>query len=82
MDSNVNQALTAYEYPIVALEAVVAPYTEGEFVIRDEDGNEKDDEYKDIKMEGRMIQAMRETVFTQVDELDVLVGKGLEVSLV
>lgn len=29
-----------------------------------------------------MIQAMRETVFTQVDELDVLVGKGLEVSLV
>ena len=50
LDINANQALTAYEYQIAALEAVVAPYTEGGFLIRDEDGNEKYNEYKDIKM--------------------------------
>ena len=50
LDINANQALTAYEYQIAALEAVVAPYTEGGVLIRDEDGNEKYNEYKDIKM--------------------------------
>ena len=80
LDSTVNQALTAFEYPVVALEAVTVPYAEGEFVKRDDEGNEKDDEYKNVKMEGRMIQAMREMGFTPVMELDVLVGKGIEVS--
>ena len=72
----------AYEYPTVALQAVVSPYAEDDYAIRDEEGNEKVDEYKDIKMEGRMIQAMRELGFTQYSELDVLVGKGIEVSLI
>ena len=81
LDSTVNQALTAFEYPVVALEAVTVPYAEGEFVKRDDEGNEKDDEYKNVKMEGRMIQAMREMGFTPVMELDVLVGKGIEVSI-
>jgi len=81
LDSTVNKSLTAFEYPIVALEAVTVPYAEGEFVKRDDEGNEKDDEYKNVKMEGRMIQAMREMGFTPVNELDVLVGKGIEVSI-
>jgi len=81
LDSTVNQSLTAFEYPVVALEAVTVPYAEGEFVKRDDEGNEKDDEYKNVKMEGRMIQAMREMGFTPVNELDVLVGKGIEVSI-
>jgi len=81
LDSTVNMSLTAFEYPVVALEAVTVPYAEGEFVKRDDEGNEKDDEYKNVKMEGRMIQAMREMGFTPVNELDVLVGKGIEVSI-
>ena len=82
LDSTVSQSLIAYEYPSVALNAITQPYAEGEFVNRDEEGNEKEDTYKNVKMEGRMIQAMREMGFTQYMELDVLVGKGLEVSLV
>ena len=82
LDSTVSQSLVAYEYPSVALNAITQPYAEGEFVIRDEEGNEKDDKYKYVKMEGRMIQAMREMGFTQYMELDVLVGKGVEVCLI
>ena len=82
LDSTANASLMAYEYPTVALQAVVSPYAEDDYAIRDEEGNEKVDEYKDIKMEGRMIQAMRELGFTQYSELDVLVGKGIEVSLI
>jgi len=78
LDSTVSQSLIAYEYPSVALNAITQPYAEGEFVNRDEEGNEKEDTYKNVKMEGRMIQAMREMGFTQYMELDVLVGKGLE----
>lgn len=78
LDSTVNEELMAYEYSPAVIEAIGLPYAEGEFVLRDDDGNEIIDEYKDIKMEGRMIQAIREIGFTQVMELDVLVGKGLE----
>ena len=68
------------------MEMIASPYAEGEFavVVRDDDESGKEvmegvDENKDIKMTCRMIQAMRELGFTQVMELDVLVGKGIEV---
>jgi len=77
LESTSNTALTAYEYPPAVLEAIVSPYGEGDFANRDDDGNELPDEFKDIKMESRMIQAMREVGFTQVMELDVLAGKGI-----
>lgn len=80
LDSTSNEALTAYEYPPAALEAVATPYAEGEFIGRDDDGNEVVDEFKDVKMESRMIQAMREVGFTPVMEVDVLVSKGIAVS--
>jgi len=78
LDCTVGKALTAYEYPLSAMQAVATPYLEGELAIRDDDGEEVVDEMKDVKMEGRVIQAVREAGFTQVMELDVLVGKGLE----
>lgn len=77
LDSTANKALAAYEYHATALGAIAAPYSEGEFVLRDEEGEEMDDKFHDVKMEGRMIQGMREMGFTQVMELDVLVDKGL-----
>ncbi|KAL7534148.1 hypothetical protein ACHAXR_005660 [Thalassiosira sp. AJA248-18] len=77
LDCTANQALVAYEYPPAAIEAIASPYAEGEFALRDDDGEEIVDEFKDIKMESRVLQAMREVGFTPVMELDVLVGKGL-----
>mmetsp|Transcript_20132 Transcript_20132/g.32615 ORF Transcript_20132/g.32615 Transcript_20132/m.32615 type:complete len:612 (-) Transcript_20132:161-1996(-) len=77
LDSTANRALAACEYSATVVEAIGAPYAEGEFAVRDDDGNEVVDEFRDIKMESRVIQAMRETGFTQVMELDVLVDKGL-----
>ena len=82
LDCTSNKALVAYEYPPDVIGAIASPYGEGEFANRDDDGNELPDEYKDVKMESRMIQAMREVGFTQLMELDVLVGKGLTVSFV
>mmetsp|Transcript_25553 Transcript_25553/g.61439 ORF Transcript_25553/g.61439 Transcript_25553/m.61439 type:complete len:596 (-) Transcript_25553:49-1836(-) len=78
LDCTANTALTAYEYSPEALEAVVAPYAEGEFAEIDDDGKELADKMADVKMEGRMIQAMRELGFAQLLELDVLVGKGVK----
>mmetsp|Transcript_25805 Transcript_25805/g.46754 ORF Transcript_25805/g.46754 Transcript_25805/m.46754 type:complete len:622 (+) Transcript_25805:151-2016(+) len=77
LDSTAGRALAARDYSATVVEATGAPYAEGEFVVRDDDGNEVVDEFRDIKMESRVIQAMRETGFTQVMELDVLVDKGL-----
>jgi len=77
LDCTSNQALIAYDYTSAAITAVATPYAEGEFVARDDDGNELVDEYVNVKMESRMIQAMREELFTQLMEFDVLVGKGL-----
>ena len=51
--------------------------------IRDKRGeNEIPDVYADVKMNGRMIQAMREVGFTPVMELDVLVDKGIAASYI
>jgi hypothetical protein len=80
LDSTANRALAACEYSATIVEAIGAPYAEGESAVRDDDGNEVVDEFQDIKMESRVIQAMQETGFTQVMELDVLVDKGLAVS--
>jgi len=77
LDSTANQALTAYEYPSSVIEAIATPYAEGDFVVRDDDGNELVDEFHDVKMQSRVIQAMREAGFTQPMELDLLVSKGL-----
>ena len=82
LDCTANEALTAFEYSPEAIEAVGSPYAEGELAVRDDDGNEIVDEFKDIKMEGRMVQACREVGFTPLVELDVMVGKGLEVSTI
>jgi hypothetical protein len=89
LDTTSQQAYVAYEYPSsdnAMMEMIASPYAEGEFavVVRDDDESGKEvmegvDENKDIKMTCRMIQAMRELGFTQVMELDVLVGKGIEV---
>jgi hypothetical protein len=86
LDTTSQQAYVAYEYPssdnMAMMEMIASPYAEGEFAVRDESGKEVMegvDENKDIKMTCRMIQAMRELGFTQVMELDVLVGKGIEV---
>lgn len=88
LDTTSQQAYVAYEYPssdnMAMMEMIASPYAEGEFAVRDESGKEVMegvDENKDIKMTCRMIQAMRELGFTQVMELDVLVGKGIEVRL-
>ena len=78
LESTAGQALTAYEYPPSDVEAIASPYSNGDFVARDEDGKEVEDEFLDVKMESRMIRAMRETGFTQLMELDVLVDKGLQ----
>ena len=40
LESTANQALTAYSYSQAGIEAAAAPYAEGEFTARDEDGNE------------------------------------------
>lgn len=77
LDCTANQALVAYEYPAAALQAIATPCADGEFVARDDDGNELVDAFVDVKMTSRMIQAMREELFTQLMELDLLVGKGL-----
>ena len=79
LECTANQALTTYSYSQMALEAVAAPYAEGEFTTRDDDGNEIIDEMKEVKMFGRLLQGLRETGFTRTEELDVLVGRGLEV---
>jgi hypothetical protein len=53
----------------------------GEFALRDEvTGNEIPDVYGDVKMDGRMIQAMREVGFTPVMELYFLFDMGIELS--
>lgn len=80
LDSTADATLAAYEYPADMLETLSSPFAEGEFAVRDDDGNEMADEKKDDKMYCRMIRAMREVGFTQVMELDVLVSKGLSVS--
>lgn len=82
LESTANQALTAYSYSQAGIEAAAAPYAEGEFTARDEDGNEIVDEMKDVKMFGRLLQGVREIGFTRTAELDVLVGKGLTVRVV
>lgn len=82
LESTANQALTAYSYSQAGIEAAAAPYAEGEFTARDEDGNEIVDEMKDVKMYGRLLQGLREIGFTRTAELDVLVGKGLTVRIV
>ncbi len=88
LDSTAKQAYVAYEFPssdTAMMDLIASPYAEGEFALRDESGKEMEgvvDEYKDVKMTCRMIQAMRELGFTPVMELDVLVGKGIDVSLV
>jgi hypothetical protein len=82
LDSTAQHAYVAYEYSTsdaAMMEAIASPVAEGDFALRDEEGKELVDEYKDVKMTCRMIQAMREVGFTQVMELDVLVGKGIEV---
>jgi len=83
LDSTAQHAYVAYEYSTsdaAMMEAIASPVAEGDFALRDEEEKELVDEYKDVKMTCRMIQAMREVGFTQVMELDVLVGKGIEVS--
>merc|ERR1712127_29573 len=64
-------------YTASAMEAVASPFAEGEYTVQDEDGKEVPDEFGDVKMEGRVIQAMREVPMTQLSEMDVLVDKGL-----
>lgn len=81
LESTANQAFAAYSYSQTAIQAVASPYAEGEFVARDDDGNEIVDDMKEVKMYGRLIQGLREIGFTRTSELDVLVGKGLEVRL-
>lgn len=77
LDCASNVELAAYEYTTEVLEKVVVPYGEGEFAERDDEGKELPDEQKDVKMEQRMVRAVREAGFTPVMELDVLVGRGL-----
>ncbi|KAL7536193.1 hypothetical protein ACHAWF_005397 [Thalassiosira exigua] len=80
LDCASNVELAAYEYSTEVLEKVVVPYGEGEFAERDDEGKELPDEHKDVKMEQRMVRAVREAGFTPVMELDVLLGRGLAVS--
>lgn len=73
------KALVAYEYFPTEVECLSTPVAQGEFAVRDEQGADvlSEDVYGDVKLNGRLIQAMREAGFTPVMELDVLVGKGL-----
>ena len=83
LDCTVQKALSVYEYNPTEVECLTTPMAVGEFALRDEvTGNEIPDVYGDVKMNGRMIQAMREVGFTPVMELDVLVDKGIEVSYI
>lgn len=81
LDCTVQKALSVYEYNPTEVECLTAPMAMVEFALRDEvTGDEIPDVYADVKMNGRMIQAMREVGFTPVMELDVLVDKGIAVS--
>jgi len=81
IESTSNSALGAYEYSPEALSKLSEPYLEEKFAERDDDGEPLPDEFKDVKMEGRLIRALRESGFTGIMELDVLLGKGIEVSI-
>ena len=78
LDSVAGRALGAREYPTEMNTALATPYGEGEFAERGDDGKELS---VIVKMEGRPTRAMREVGFTQVMEMDVIVGKGIEVSV-
>ncbi|KAL9190412.1 hypothetical protein ACHAXT_007623 [Thalassiosira profunda] len=78
IESTAGEALAAYDYPAPTVEMAMMPEAKGEFAKRDDDGKELEDKMADVKLEGRMVRAMRETGFTQVMELDVLIEKGLE----
>ena len=83
LDCTAQRALSVYEYDPAEVECLTAPMAVGEFALRDEvTGNEIPDVYGDVKMNGRMIQAMREAGFTPVMELDVLVDKGIAASYI
>jgi len=78
IESTSSSALGAYEYSPVALSKLGEPYLEEKFAERDDDGEFLPDEFKDVKMEGRLIRALRESGFTGIMELDVLLSKGIE----
>lgn len=80
IESTSSSALGAYEYSPEALSKLGEPYLEEKFAERDDDGEFLPDEFKDVKMEGRLIRALRESGFTGIMELDVLLSKGIEVS--
>ena len=48
---------STYKYPPLVTESITFPYTEGEFSVRDDDGNELVDEFQYMKMKSLMIQA-------------------------
>jgi len=81
LDCTVQKALSVYEYNPTEVECLTTPMAVGEFALRDEvTGNEIPDVYGDVKMDGRMIQAMREVGFTPVMELYFLFDMGIELS--
>lgn len=81
LDCTAQKALSVYEYTPTEVECLSSPMAVGEYALRDEiTGNELPDDLGDVKMNGRLIQAMREVGFTPVMELDVLVDKGIAVS--
>jgi hypothetical protein len=81
LDCTSGKALAAYEYAPEEVESLLTPCAEGEFAMRDDTtGEEVPDVHGDVKLAGRVIQAMREAGFTPVMEMDILVGRGLAVS--
>ncbi|KAL3807794.1 hypothetical protein ACHAXA_009981 [Cyclostephanos tholiformis] len=78
LDCTSGKALAAYEYAPEEVESLLTPCAEGEFAMRDDTtGEEVPDVHGDVKLAGRVIQAMREAGFTPVMEMDILVGRGL-----
>ncbi len=86
LDCMLGMALTAHDYATDKVESLLRPVVEGEFATftaaAGEGGQGVPPEYPygNIKMAGRLVQAMRGADFAPVMELDMLVGKGLAVS--
>lgn len=77
-------ALGAYEYAPETIRTIHESIPEARKKINEEskevDDVPEEDEWKQVKYANRLVRAMRETGFSRLAELDVILGKGVDVS--
>jgi len=80
-----NKALGAYEY-YSSLESIAQNIEEAKKVIKEGETEisdaPDDDEWKHVKYANRLVRAMREMGFSRLAELDILLDKGVDVSVI